>query len=404
MISAKAKEIFLSGQFSSFTSGSDDPTHVQTVDTVDTLTTFVVNDTTSKQLNTIAADKTQFTTIGRDINKSQSILLQRRGNNFELNESAYRATFDDSEDSDDEVEIVDIIKDDKGEQSRTKNERKIENEVETVLSKQAQIQNKVIEALPNSSKIVINNKFVNVINTASSGGLTKSANRMATNNDPTIRINPKYLKLLSNKSGSNCAPNNSTSQDIERNKLDAPRSTIRLNAQYTSTIGGSNPKDCGNIVNSECSLQKRTSETQLLTRSTDKLSANTEDLGEPLPNLWKFLRALLHNPTFNPKLIAWKEMERGEFRMNSLQEFYRVWEDMKKSDINYELWVKTLRVYDDKKYLHSVQGFRCCYKFGIMASNWKPFPHEILITSKTKKMHKLVLMNLSILILAFDFA
>jgi len=40
-------EIASSGQFSSFTSGSDDPTHVQTVDTVDTLTTFVVNDTTS---------------------------------------------------------------------------------------------------------------------------------------------------------------------------------------------------------------------------------------------------------------------------------------------------------------------------------------------------------------------
>jgi len=117
-------EIASSGQFSSFTSGSDDPTHVQTVDTVDTLTTFVANDTTSKQLNTIAADKPQSTTIERDKNKSQNILLQRRGNNFELNESAYRATFDDSEDSDDEVEIVDIIKDYKGEQSRTKNEGK----------------------------------------------------------------------------------------------------------------------------------------------------------------------------------------------------------------------------------------------------------------------------------------
>jgi len=71
-------------------------------------------------------------------------------------------------------------------------------------------------------------------------------------------------------------------------------------------------------------------------------------------------------------------MERGEFRMNNLQEFYKLWESMKKSDINYEMWVKTIKLYDEKKYLHSVEGFRCCYKFGIMASDWKPFPHEIL--------------------------
>jgi len=448
LVSATVSEFTSAGHLSSMTTSE-----MRNVVANDTLTTSVVNEADINLYTTVSADKGQLRKVGAEKCKSQTILLQRRSNNFEANNSAYRATFDD--DSDDEIEIVDIIKNDNEDLHRPKNDqRKIEDVVETVINNQAQIQTKIIEALPSSSKIVINNKFINVITPSSSGGSSKPIERMTTSSETSIKINPKYLNLLSNKTGSDSGSRTPPLQEAESRRLDIPKSTIRLNPKYTNIIAGSNPKDCGNIVNSEDDIHKnllpqgqpslmrtisvnpkylsRTSEAPTLTtllkttndpslsltssasstitqananrgttptlfprkdllvsspqtlkrRSSDntfeKYSTASRDLGEPLPNLWKFLRALLHNPNFNPKLIAWKEIERGEFRMNNLQEFYKIWETMKRSDISYDLWVKTIKLYDEKKYLHSVEGFRCCYKFGIMASDWKPFPHEII--------------------------
>ena len=98
---------------------------------------------------------------------------------------------------------------------------------------------------------------------------------------------------------------------------------------------------------------------------------------EPLSGLWKFLRSLLHNPRYNPKLVTWEILEDGMFRIHSLQDFYALWKNLKGSPINYELLSKTLKVYDEKKLLHGVSKHRCVYKFGVNAEDWRPYEGEI---------------------------
>ena len=81
-------------------------------------------------------------------------------------------------------------------------------------------------------------------------------------------------------------------------------------------------------------------------------------IGESLPDLWKFMRNLLHNPQYNPKLIAWENLERGEFRISSLQDFYSLWRRLKRINITQDMWTKTIKLYDEKKYLHRIEGHR----------------------------------------------
>jgi len=98
---------------------------------------------------------------------------------------------------------------------------------------------------------------------------------------------------------------------------------------------------------------------------------------EPLPGLWKFLRSLLHNPGYNPKLVTWEILEDGMFRIHSLQDFYTLWKSLKGTKINYELLSKTLKIYDERKLLHGVSKHRCVYKFGDNAEDWRPYEGEI---------------------------
>jgi len=70
------------------------------------------------------------------------------------------------------------------------------------------------------------------------------------------------------------------------------------------------------------------------------------------------MRSLLHNPQYNPKLIAWENLERGEFRISSLQDFYSLWRRLKRINITQDMWTKTIKLYDEKKYLHRIEGHR----------------------------------------------
>merc|ERR1712223_1247297 len=70
---------------------------------------------------------------------------------------------------------------------------------------------------------------------------------------------------------------------------------------------------------------------------------SSPDSPEPLLGLWQFLRALLHNPAYNPK---------------------------------------TLKIYDDRKILHGVYNHRCVYKFGQNATDWRPKENEIIFIGK----------------------
>jgi len=98
---------------------------------------------------------------------------------------------------------------------------------------------------------------------------------------------------------------------------------------------------------------------------------------EPLPGLWKFLRSLLHNPKYNPKMVTWEILEDGMFRIHSLHDLYLLWKSIKQTPINYELLTKTLKIYDQRNLLHSVSKHRCVYKFGANAANWSPHESEI---------------------------
>ena len=112
----------------------------------------------------------------------------------------------------------------------------------------------------------------------------------------------------------------------------------------------------------------------------NKEDDNNEDEldNEPLKNLWQFLRNLLHNPQHNPKMIAWQEqLSKGEFKVQNLQDLFGLWRQVKNSPINYDLWVRTVKYYDERDYLHPVSGYRCCYRFGHKATDWMPLPHEI---------------------------
>merc|ERR1719411_115958 len=130
------------------------------------------------------------------------------------------------------------------------------------------------------------------------------------------------------------------------------------------------PEDCDPVV------------TNVLKRRHSDAASNfptVVDLGE---SLWKFLRALLHNPNYNPKLVAWENVDEGIFRIHHLQDFYNVWKSMKSTNINYELWVKTLKLYDERGFIHSLEGHRCVYQFGVNATHWKPLIGEVILAGK----------------------
>ena len=116
-----------------------------------------------------------------------------------------------------------------------------------------------------------------------------------------------------------------------------------------------------------------------VTKDTKSLQTYSK---EPLPGLWKFLRALLHNPAYNPKMVNWEILEEGMFRIHNLSEFYNLWRDLQKTEISYDLLTKTLKIYDERKFLHAVYNHRCVYKFGENATDWRPSDHEIIQIGK----------------------
>jgi len=215
---------------------------------------------------------------------------------------------------------------------------------------------------------------------------------------PNIKINPKYqtqnssnilsssLPITNGKrsppsyemavSSNPPQPESSVPTVTEPGK--APTLTTLLRNTKISDIRAKkvtseDPEDCEPVVTN---ILKR--------RHSDSAGSfpTVDDIGEPIPNLWKFLRALLHNPNYNPKLVAWENVDEGIFRIQSLQDFYSVWKLMKKTNINYDLWVKTMKLYDERGYIHSLEGHRCVYKFGVNATLWKPLIGEVILAGK----------------------
>ena len=213
--------------------------------------------------STSTADKIEFLKTASEKSKTQTILQKRTDNNSLTTQTAAA-----EDDSDDEIRIVDIIKNDDYPKGASSN-RSIEDMVETVMSNQAQMSNQMISALPSSSKIVINNKFINYISSpepASSAPPRPSV--MASHAGTSIKINPKYAKLLANKipgpgpqspvpqmeteaeQRNATPPQQQQQQQQQQQEEDGGRKTIRLNPQLTSMIGGKTAQECDNIADS----------------------------------------------------------------------------------------------------------------------------------------------------------
>ena len=66
----------------------------------------------------------------------------------------------------------------------------------------------------------------------------------------------------------------------------------------------------------------------------------------PLPPLYVFIRNLLHNPAYNPCVVAWVDEAGGSFKVTSNAEFSKTWGLMKANrfeEMNYEKMSRAMR-------------------------------------------------------------
>merc|ERR1719273_497535 len=100
----------------------------------------------------------------------------------------------------------------------------------------------------------------------------------------------------------------------------------------------------------------------------------------PLPPLYVFIRNLLHNPAYNPSVVAWVDDTEGCFKVTSTTEFARTWGKMKSNrseEMNYEKMSRAMRYHygcerqGRKGHLAMVKEKRLYYKFGELARNWR---------------------------------
>ena len=162
----------------------------------------------------------------------------------------------------------------------------------------------------------------------------------------------------------------SSSSSILNNMLAAPPQQVYVPQAYKSS-------QISPLASSLPSNKLKRKHPEAPSRLSGPLCKAANLVNEPLPGLWKFFVAVLHNPNYNPKLIAWEHLEQGAFRIRYLKDLFELWIKMRGSVMNYDLFSKTVKLYDEKGFLHSVEGMRCVYRFGQNALGWKPEPHEI---------------------------
>ena len=307
--------------------------------------------TVSKQTVQVA-DKIQFLKTACEKSKTQTI-LQKREHFVELKEDKNVKP-----ESEDEIEIVHEVK--RVGQEQVSN---IEEVVETVL----------------------NNKLDH--KTSDGSNPESEIGKVVTTRE--VRVNSKYQNLFTLRKIEN-PPKNPTPIVIEAKKM------LRLNQKLSNTIGGQRPQECGNINDiavlegSPPKVAKMAGQGRVLLQNNPTIKTDSPTLAnllskcpenleipqrvagaltlkrkfpdpapvEPLPGLWTFMRGLLHNPNFNPKLLAWEDVDKGVFRIKELKEFYSVWKELRGLPITYEMLVKTVKVYDDMEILHPIEGQR----------------------------------------------
>ena len=99
----------------------------------------------------------------------------------------------------------------------------------------------------------------------------------------------------------------------------------------------------------------------------------------PLPPLYIFIRNLLHNRFYNPKIVSWVSDTHGIFKVTNTLEFARTWGLMKSNrseEMNYEKMSRAMRYHygspSRKGHLAMVKEKRLVYRFGELAIRWRP--------------------------------
>merc|ERR1711953_813729 len=89
--------------------------------------------------------------------------------------------------------------------------------------------------------------------------------------------------------------------------------------------------------------------------------------------LWEFIRDLLKNEKYNPKIIMWEDVDKGEFRIVDSVLVAKFWATVKKNKkMNYEKLSRAMRYYYKQNIFGIVENKRLVYRFGSKAKNWKP--------------------------------
>jgi len=100
----------------------------------------------------------------------------------------------------------------------------------------------------------------------------------------------------------------------------------------------------------------------------------------PLPPLYVFIRNLLHNPAYNPSVVAWVDDDGGCFKVTNTTEFAKTWGRMKSNrseEMNYEKMSRAMRYHygcerqGRKGHLAMVKEKRLYYRFGELSRNWR---------------------------------
>lgn len=100
----------------------------------------------------------------------------------------------------------------------------------------------------------------------------------------------------------------------------------------------------------------------------------------PLPPLYVFIRNLLHNRHYNPRVVTWISESQGIFKVNNTADFAKTWGLMKSNrneEMTYEKMSRAMRYhYGNEKqgrkgHLAMVKEKRLVYRFGELAVNWR---------------------------------
>ncbi|KAG1674525.1 ETS-related transcription factor Elf-3 [Nymphon striatum] len=112
---------------------------------------------------------------------------------------------------------------------------------------------------------------------------------------------------------------------------------------------------------------------RLIKNLMEKLGRNPLQLARSTGRLWQFLRDCLHNPEYNPSIIKWENIQRGEFRIVQTFLLAKRWGSRNgNKNMSYEYMSRAMRYNYKPKYLMPVHEKRLVYKFGPASSGWQP--------------------------------